>query len=75
MPALSDNARRSRAYRQRRRNGAVVVPVEVSAEVQQALVDAYLIDPDMPSGRAAIANGIGVLLEFLKDGEIIAAAD
>ena len=75
MHALSDNARRSRAYRQRRRNGAVVVPVEVSAEVQQAMLDAHLIDPDIPPGRAAIADGIGVLLEFLRDGEIGAAAD
>ena len=72
MPTLSDNARRSRAYRQRRRTGSVVVSIEVRADVQKAMLDAHLIDPDIPSGRAAIADGIGVLLEFLRDGEITA---
>ncbi len=75
MPTLSDNARRSRAYRQRRRTGSVVVPVEVGADVQKALIDAYLVDPDVPVNRAAITDGVSLLLEFLRDGEITAAAD
>ena len=73
MPALSDNARRSRAYRQRRRNGAVIVPIEVDSRTQKALIDAYLVDLDVPVDRAAITAGVSLLLEFLRDGEITAA--
>ena len=75
MPALSDNARRSRAYRQRRRTGSVIVPIEVDSRTQKSWIDAYLVDPDVPVDRAAIADGVGLLLEFLRDGEIGAAAD
>ena len=68
-------ARRSRAYRDRKRAGSVIVQIKVDADVRQALVDAYLIDPDVPVDRAAITDGVGLLLAFLKDGEITAAAD
>ena len=74
MPSDSPTAVRSRAYRKRRRVGTVIVPIEVGVEAQKALLDNQLIDPDMPPGRAAIADGIVVLLEFLKDGEITAPA-
>ena len=75
MPVSSSPvAVRSRAYRQRKRAGSVIVPIEVGVDVQKALVDAYLIDPDVPLDRAAISDGIGVLLEFLRDGEITVTA-
>ena len=75
MPSNSPVARRCRAYRQRRRNGAVVVKVEIDADVQQALLDNHLLDPDRPLDRAALADGIGALLGFLKDGKLVAVAD
>ena len=64
---------KSREYRERRRDGTVIVSVEVTAAEQKALADAHLIDPDVPFDRTAIAGGIEVLLEFLADGEIVAA--
>ena len=49
---------RSRAYRQRRRDGVVVVPIEVSADAQKALVGAGIITGDVPLDQAVIADGI-----------------
>ena len=66
----SSEAIRSRAYRQRRRDGTVIVPVEVSAAEQKALLDAHLIDPAEPFDRTAITGGIMVLLSSLACGEL-----
>ena len=67
---------RSRAYRQRRRAGTVIVPVEVGADAQKAMVGAGLINSEAPLDRAAIADGILVLLSFLMDGDLyFGAAD
>ena len=74
----SDNpiARKSRDYRRRRRDGAVVVQLEIGSEIQNALLSAGLVDPDVPLDRAAIADGIWIILSFLIDGDLyFGAAD
>ena len=63
-------ARKCRAYRARRRSGVVVVPVEIGAEMQNALRAANLIDSDAPLDRAAIADGIRILLGCLMLGRL-----
>ena len=71
MPASnSPVAVRSRAYRERRRSGVVVVPIEVSADAQKALVDAGIVTGDVPLDQAVIADGIWVLLSCLMDGAL-----
>ena len=66
----SVTAIKSREYRQRRRSGTVIVPIEVGPDAQKALLDAYLIDPAEPFDRTAIAGGVMVLLSSLVYGEL-----
>ena len=68
-------ARKSRSYRARRKAGAIVVPVEVAPDTQQALVSNGFLDDADRHDRAWIAAGIVTLLEFLSEGAIVPIED
>ena len=74
-PSNHPIARKSRSYRRRRKAGAIVVPVEVAPDTQQALVHNGFLDDANRHDRAWIAAGIMALLEFLADGSIVVADD
>ena len=60
---VSASALRSRRYRQRRRDGDVVVQVEVSAPAIAGLANYGLVD-----GNNVTRDGIALALEVLLDG-------
>ena len=66
---LSASALRSRRYRQRRREGAFVVPVEVGVPALNGLVRYGLIDADNVT-RDEISFALEILLDAASKGAI-----
>ena len=67
--AFSSSASRSRRYRQRRREGVFVVPVEVGAPALNGLVRYGLIDADNVT-RDEISFALEILLDAVSKGAI-----
>ena len=66
MAEAQTPAERSRTYRQRRRQGAIVVPVEIQPDFAQALADHAFLGPDELSDRAKLAEALELLLVMLE---------
>lgn len=70
MTELSPVATRSRRYRERRRAGIIIAPVQVAPEVAEALVaTGILAEADM-GNRAEMGESIEILLAALADDVI-----
>ncbi len=70
MTEVSTTAARSRRYRERRREGVVVAPVEVEPEALEALVFCLFLDEADRHDRAAIGAAVEELLHLLGEGAL-----
>ncbi len=70
MTELSPTATRSRRYRERRRMGITIAPVQVAPEVAEALVATGLLTEADMGDRAKMGESIEVLLFALVDDAI-----
>ena len=70
MTELSPTATRSRRYRERRRMGITIAPVQVAPEVAGALVATGLLTEADMGDRAKMGESIETLLFALVDDSI-----
>ena len=70
---LSPTAARSKRYRERKREGVVVAPVEVEPEVLDALTFCLFLDEADRHDRAAVGAAVEELLAMLSGGELLMA--
>ena len=63
-------AARNRAYRARRRRGAVVVSLEIEPDAAVALATAGLIDEDEVTSRDKIKAGLELFLFCLAENSV-----
>ena len=68
--ATSSSVERSRRYRQRKREGAILVPVETSAGAIDGLVRHGLLDQTDIGDRDKIGNAIALILEGLSKNAV-----
>ncbi len=66
----SPSAARARRYRERQHDGALVVPLDVSASDVEALVAYGLVEERDTGNRAEIALGVQILLDALSQDAI-----
>ncbi len=70
MTELSPTATRSRRYRERKRAGITVAPVQVAPEVAEALVATGLLTEADMGDRANLGESIEILLSALADDAV-----
>ncbi len=70
MTEISSTAARSKRYRERKREGVVVAPVEVEPEVLDALTFCLFLDKADRHDRAAIGAAVEELLYLLGEGAL-----
>ena len=70
MTEISPTAARSKRYRERKREGVVVAPVEVEPEVLDALTFCLFLDEADRHDRAAIGAAVEELLYLLGEGAL-----
>ncbi len=68
--ATSSSVQRSRRYRRRRREGAILVPVETSAECLDGLVRYGFLDQLDIDDRDQIGNAIALILGGLSKNAV-----
>ncbi len=70
MTELSPTAARSKRYRQRRREGVVIAPVQVAPEVVEALVTTGLITEAGTGNRAELGEAVEIFLFALANDAV-----
>ena len=70
MAEAQTPAERSRVYRQRRRQGAVVVSLEVQPYHADTLAEHGFLDPDQAGSRTKVGEAIDMLLFAMIEGDV-----
>ncbi len=70
MTELSPTAARSKRYRQRKREGIIIAPVQVAPEVVDALVTTGLLTEADTGNRAELGEAVEILLYALADDAV-----
>ena len=66
---------RGQRYRQRKRAGSIIVPVEVNAQAAAGLAELGVIDPDGPRDREAIKDGLALLIVAVSEDGLVITDD
>ena len=66
MAEVQSPTERSRAHRQRRRQGILIVPLEIDRDFAEALARHDFLGPDEVGDRAKLAEALKLLLMMLE---------